>query len=229
MAKLTIDEQIEQGLLLTNESKAPEMVRRFITKYRETYGPKAKRNIRRSNEWFMQRISKDNRISKDKAFKQFGESFKSRTPKDRGLIGRMFLYKYDPKHKETLPVWDGNPLVFFFNTFIGDGNYGEKGVQYLLGINVHYLRPRDRLFLFSNIVKFNNDTALREKSRLKLTWNVLKSFAAAQEAQHAVKMYRADHIRTQLIEINPRYWEVVMFLQIQNFVKGSNKLAWKRK
>lgn len=228
MARSTVEDDIESGLILDTERNAPEIIRRYIKKYREVYGPRAKRNIQRSNRWFMQRISKDNRISKDKAFKQFGEEFRKRKPKDKGLIGRMILFKYDPKHKETLPIYDMNPLVFFFNSFVGDGQYGEKGVQYLLGLNVHYLRPKERLWLFTNLIKFNNDTALREKSKLKLAWQLLKAFGASEEAQHAVKMYRADHIRSQLIEINPRFWEIVMFLQIQKFQKGGNKEAWKR-
>lgn len=228
MVRRTVQDDIDDGLILDRERNAPEIIRRYIRKYREIFGPKARRNIARSNRWFMERISKDNRLSKDKAFRQFGEAFKKKRAGDKSMIGRLYLFKYDPRHKETLPVWDGNPLVFFFNTFVGDGNYGEKGVQYLLGINVHYLRPRERLFLFTNIIKFNNDTALREKSRLRITWNTLKSFAAAPEAQHAVKMYRADHVRSQLIEINPRYWEVVMFMQIQSWGRGSNKAAWKR-
>lgn len=228
MAKPSLQDDIENGLILDTESNAPEVIRRYIRKYRELFGPNAKRNIKRSNEWFMRRISKDNRISTNKVFGQFKQAFKTRTATDKGLIGRLFLYKYDPKHKDTLPVWDANPLVFFFNTFVGDGVYGEQGVQYLLGLNVHYLNPRDRLTLFTNLIKFNNDTALREKSKLKLSWKLLKTFAAQPMAQHAVKMYRADHLRSTPIEINPRYWEIVMFMQIAQWGAGSNKSAWAR-
>ena len=224
---MALQDDIEDGLILDNEKRAPEIIRRYIKKYREIFGPKAKRNIVRSNQWFMKRISKDNRISKNKVFSQFSQAFKNRAPRDRGLVGRLFLFKYDARFKDTLPVWDANPLVFFFNTFVGDGSYGESGVQYLLGINVHYLRPADRLFLFTNLIKFNNDTALREKSKLRLSWQVLQAFAASDQARHAVKMYRADHIRSELHEINPRYWEIVIFLQIQDWRKGSNKTAWK--
>lgn len=224
---MTEDEEIEVGLIMNNEKNAPEVVKRYIRKYREMFGPGAKRNIIRSNRWFMRRVSRDVRLSRAIVFQQFKEGFRKRVEKDPGIIGRLILFKYDAKLKDELPVWDSFPLVFFFNTFIGDGKYGEKGVQYIMGLNLHYLPPALRLVLFTNLIKFNTDTALREKAKLKLSWKVLKAFSANKLAKHAVKMYRADHIRSELIEINPRYWEIVIFLQIQKWEKGSNNLAWK--
>ena len=227
MAKNTLDDDIEEGLIMDNERSAPEIVRRYIRKYRQVFGANARRNIQRSNRWFMRRVTKDSRLSRERTFKQFKDSFRNRKPKEKALVGRLMMFRYDAKHKDTLPVWDASPLTFFFNTFIGDGEYGENGVQYLLGINVHYLAPASRLKLFVNLIKFNNDTALREKSKLKLSWSVLKAFAAQDEARHAVKMYRADYIRSEMIEINPRYWEIVMFLPIADWRKGTAKQAWK--
>lgn len=222
-----LDDDIEAGLLTPNEKNAPEVIQRYIKKYREAIGPNAKRNITRSNRWFMKRVTKDVRLSRQRVFTQFKQSFDKKMPSDRGLIGRLFLFKYDAKHKDTLPVWDACPLVFFFGTFVGDGQYGENGVQYLQGINLHYLPPALRLNLFVNLIKANNDTALREKSRLKLSWQFLKAFSAHNLAKHAVKTYRVDHLNSELVEINPRFWEIVIFLQIQDWRKGSNTEAWK--
>jgi len=224
---MALEDDIEQGLILDTEKSAPEIVRRYIKKYRELYGPNAKRNIARSNQWFMRRISKDVRLSRQSVFEQFRQDSRKRKPSDRGIIGRMMLFKYDALHKDTLPVWDSYPLVFFFNSFTGNGTYGENGVRYVLGLNVHYLPSSLRLKLFVELIKFNTDTALREKSRLKLEWQFLKAFSASNLAKHCVKMYRADHIKSELMEISPRFWEVVLFLNIQKWEKGSNALAWK--
>lgn len=221
-----IDQEIEQGLILDNEKNAPEVVRRYISKYREFYGPAARRNIARSNRWFMRRVSRDLRLSRANVFQQFKQDFRKRPAHDKGLIGRMILFKYDAKWKDQLPVWDSFPLVFFFGSFVGDGQYGENGVLYLQGINVHYLSPALRLKLFTDLLKFNTDTGLREKSKLKLSWQILKSFGSHELAAHCVKTYRADHIRSELVEISPKYWEVVLFMQIQKWEKGNNALAW---
>lgn len=223
---MSVEDDIEQGLILDVEKDAPEVIRRYIAKYREIFGPNAKRNIVRSNKWFMRRVSRDMRISKSTVFNQLKNDFRKRTKTDKGLIGRMFLFRYDAKTKDTLPVWDSMPLVFFFGAFTGDSAWGENGVLYLQGINLHYLPPALRLVVFTQLLKFNTDTGLREKSKLKLSWQILKNFSAHKLVEHAVKTYRADHITSELIEINPRYWEVVLFLQIQQWEKGNNSVAW---
>lgn len=221
-----IDEEIEQGLILDNEKNAPEVVRRYISKYREFYGPGARRNIARSNRWFMRRVSRDLRLSRSRVFQQFKQEFRKRPKHDKGLIGRMVLFRYDAKWKDQLPVWDSFPLVFFFGSFVGDGQYGENGILYLQGISLHYLQPALRLKLFTALLKFNTDTGLREKSKLKLSWDILKSFSQHNLAAHAVKTYRADHIRSEMIEVNPRFWEIVLFMNLQMWEKGNNALAW---
>ena len=224
---MALDDDIEKGLILDNEKDSPEIIRRYIKKYRELFGPNAKRNIARSNKWFMRRVSKDVKLSRDKAFQQFKSDFRKRTHSDKGLIGRLFAFHYDARHKDTLPVWDSFPLVFFFGTFVGDGVYGENGVLYLQGLNMHYMPHNLRLKLFTTLIKYNNDTALREKSKLKISWDVIKAFSQSDLAKHSVKMYRADHLKSQLIEVNARYWEIVLFMNLQKWEKGSNSLAWK--
>lgn len=223
---MSLEDDIEQGLILDVEKNAPEVIRRYIAKYREIFGPNARRNIVRSNKWFMRRVSRDMKISKSTVFNQLKNSSRKRPHNDKGIIGRMMLFGYDAKTKDTLPVWDSRPLVFFFGAFTGDGSWGENGVLYLQGINLHYLPPSLRLVLFTNLLKFNTDTGLREKSKLKLSWQTLKNFSAHKLAEHAVKTYRADHITTEMVEISPRFWEIVMFMQIQQWEKGNNSSAW---
>ena len=47
----------------------------------------------------------------------------------RIVPGNMYLFMYDPKHKETLPYYDTVPLVLPFKS-VPEG---------FLGINLHYL------------------------------------------------------------------------------------------
>ena len=49
--------------------------------------------------------------------------------KNRVSMGKMYLFNYDPKHKDTLPYYDRYPLIFPVNKAPG-GFYG---------INMHYL------------------------------------------------------------------------------------------
>lgn len=220
---------IEEELLTGPELSLPEIVRRYIVKYRETKGPNARRNTAESNKWFFNRITKDTNLRAESVHRQLSEQ-RTRTPDDRYLIGRLYLFQYDAKTKDQLPVWDEWPMVFFFNSFVGDGvKFGEKGIRYLLGINVHYLQPKHRLLLFIELQKLKNDTALREKTRLKMTWKVLKALSTSRYTEHAVKMYRADHMKSRLAEINPRAWEICLPMAIAQWRKGTKSQAWKLK
>ena len=56
-------------------------------------------------------------------------------------IGNMYIFTYDAKHKDKLPIWDSYPLVFPIQ-FYKDG---------FLGINLHYLPPQQRAGLLNEI------------------------------------------------------------------------------
>lgn len=225
MARNTSGE--EDPLLLPAEYDAPELIKRYIRKYRLNYGPEAKRNIRRSHLWFMDRVSKDANLTPNHMMKAFADS-KKPVQGVRHIIGRMFYFKYDALHKDTLPYWDMYPLVFFFNFVKGDGiKFGERGVTYLFGLNLHYLPPRLRLLVFEDIIKLRNEKAYRSKTRIRLTWAALKKFANHNLYKHCVKVYRADHFRSQMFEIEPQYWEVVLFMRTARFQKASQAEVWK--
>lgn len=214
-----------EKLLLDRESNYPPVVQRYISKYRELKGLNARRNTVSSNKWFSDRITKDSWVKANKVHKELLAYASDKT--SRSPIGRLYLFNYDPRWKHILPVYDTWPLVFMFNMVVGDGKtFGEKGVVYYFGLNVHYLPPKFRLMLFAELQKYKNDSSLREKSRLKLSWQIIKGFANLRLAKHAVKCYRLDHIRTEMAEIHPDTWEVIIPLQIAEWKKGGKAKAW---
>ncbi|QZI90530.1 hypothetical protein MYOV003v1_p0206 [Vibrio phage 207E48.1] len=221
--------KIDTSLLTAADMKSPNIIQRYVAKYRELKGPNAKRNTAQAHKWFMSRVSKDTNLKANRVHKELKEN-KVRNVMDKGLIGRMFLFQYDAKMKDELPVWDSNPLVFFFNAHVGNGiNNGEKGVVYLHGINMHYLPPKLRLMLFTQLIKLRNDSALREKTRLKMSWQLLKKLGASHLAEHCVKTYRADHIRSQLAEVMPQDWIIVLSMQLATWHNGTKRTAWQLK
>ena len=67
-------------------------------------------------------------------------------------IGKMYIFTYDAKHKDTLPIWDSYPLVFPIN-FYSDG---------FLGINLHYLPPLARVAIMRNLDDLKNNNKYNE-------------------------------------------------------------------
>ena len=64
------------------------------------------------------------------------------------VLGKMYFYSYDPKWKNDLPWYDTFPLVFPI----------EKYNNGFLGLNFHYLAPKDRAILMDQLKAFANNS-----------------------------------------------------------------------
>jgi hypothetical protein len=87
----------------------------------------------KSREWFMQRLRKMSNVTSQRVL---ADDRLNRMK--RPLIGRMFMFLYDPKWKNTLPYYDRFPLILM----VGPAEGG------FYGLNLHYLSPRNRAVFF---------------------------------------------------------------------------------
>ena len=134
----------------------------------------------------------------------------------RMWLGRMYFFVYNPKHKTTLPYYDMFPLVLPIERY-SDG---------FLGINFHYLYPKDRAFLLDEIKMFVNDKTLSEKARILLTYDMLRGFTKFKRAKPCLKRYLTTYMKTQFIPVLPDEWGPSIFLPVENFKKASKKMVW---
>lgn len=128
------------------------------------------------------------------------------------LPGRMYLFNYDPKTKESLPYYDIFPLVYPF----------KKTPDGFLGINLHYLpyNYRARLMdaLYTLVV---NESENNETTRLRLAYNILESSAKFRFFKPCVKHYLNNHVKSRFVYIEPKEWNIALFLPLQNFKKAT--------
>ena len=134
----------------------------------------------------------------------------------RMLLGKMYFFVYNPKHKVTLPYYDMFPLVLPIERY-GDG---------FLGINFHYLYPKDRAHLLDEIKVFANDKTLSEKTRILLTYDMLRGFTKFKRAKPCLKRYLTTYMRSQFISVTPDEWGPSIFLPVESFKKKSKKAVW---
>lgn len=131
---------------------------------------------------------------------------------NRFRLGNMYMFAYDPKHKETLPYYDRFPLIFPINKAKGG----------FLGINMHYLP----LVLRAKLMDALYDTVTNEKydenTKLNITYKVLGSASKFKEFKPTVKHYLTDHVRTRLVYINPTEWDIALFLPSASFVGATS-------
>lgn len=151
-----------------------------------------------------------NRSKGDKLIKELRQD-SSRRQDSRFMMGNMYLFAYDPKHKDTLPYYDRFPLIFPINKAKGG----------FLGINMHYLPPILRAKLMDQLYTVLTNKAFDETTRLSASYKVLNSAAKFKEFQPTIKHYLNAHVRTKPAYINPSEWDIALFLPTQQFVGAS--------
>ena len=131
---------------------------------------------------------------------------------NRFRLGHMYMFAYDPKHKETLPYYDRFPLIFPINKAKGG----------FLGINMHYLPPILRAKLMDALYETATNERYDENTKLNISYRILNNASKFKEFKPTVKHYLADHVRTRLVYINPTEWDIALFLPSASFV-GATK------
>lgn len=135
----------------------------------------------------------------------------------RIIPGNLYMFIYDPKHKETLPYYDTFPLVFPFKAVKG-GFYG---------LNMHYLPYMLRAKLLDRLLEFRNNTAMDETTRLKFSWSMINGVSQFAPAQACVKHYLYPHVKSQFKAVNASDWATAMLLPVEQFHKASAAQVWR--
>lgn len=128
------------------------------------------------------------------------------------LIGRLYMFLYKPKYKDELPYYDRFPLVFPIRRVAG-GFYG---------LNIHYLAPRYRALLMDSLYNTISNTKFNETTRLKITYDILNSASKYRWFRPCVKHYLTPHLSSQLLYIDPKEWNLALFVPSEQF-RGANK------
>jgi len=132
--------------------------------------------------------------------------------------GRMYLFSYDPKHKETLPFYDKYPLIFMVDQ--------AKGGFY--GINLHYLPHRLRAKLMDQLYSLVSNTKYDERTKLKMSYQLLNGISKFRYFKPCFKHYLGNHVRSRFIEIAASEWDIALMLPLQKFQKASVQEVWKQ-
>jgi hypothetical protein len=134
--------------------------------------------------------------------------------KQRLSVGKMYAYQYDPKGKNELPYFDKFPLILVLGV--------DKG--YFLGCNFHYIAPVVRAKILGRLLKISSSKTLDERTKIKLTYAMIKSISSFKLLQPTIKKYLKSHVRSKLIQIDADEMEICVFLPTESFMKGrSNK------
>jgi len=125
-------------------------------------------------------------------------------------IGKMFLFSYLPKNKETLPYYDKFPLVFPF----------QKDADGFHGLNMHYLPHTYRAILMDGLYSLSGQN-ITEQSKLKLNYDALTSISRLKYFRPCVKHYLNNQLKSRFLQIPATQWDIALFLPLEKFAKAS--------
>lgn len=136
--------------------------------------------------------------------------------KNKSFIGKMYFYYYDPKSKDSMPYYDRFPLVIPIEQY-SDG---------FLGLNLHYIHPRQRITLLDKLSDTASNKKFDEKTKLKLNYDYLKRASSAFEAMPCIKRYLYNHVTSRFLEISADEWDIAALLPIETFVNASESKVY---
>lgn len=165
----------------------------------------------KSYQWYRNQVGKLGGISGANLIRDAGRLTGTVIP------GNMYLFGYDPKHKETLPYYDTLPLVLPFRRVTGG----------FLGINLHYLPYLARFSLLGELSRYAENKTISENTKIKISWQILEGSSKLYAATQCVKHYLAPQVKTGFLKINYTDWVTAAMLPIENFKKQSKQNVWK--
>ena len=163
-----------------------------IEAFRAGVTPRTQQSIR----WFQDKARQMYRgrfkMNRDKLMKDEALELKADPVTRTGPLGNMYMFFYDPKHKKTLPYYDGFPLIIM----IGPAKGG------FMGLNLHYLPPTLRARLL--------DTVLGGNGKIPMKY-----------LDPAMKHYLFKHVRSKFALVDKPEWEIATFLPSADWNKAS--------
>lgn len=174
-----------------------------------------------SRSWFRDKAAgtkiTPNRIVATAAQREGGSAALSRMIPGQNGIGRMYMFFYDPKHKQTLPYYDRFPLIFKVKDVEGG----------FIGLNLHYLPPVLRAKLMDALYSIASDTRYDENTKIKLSYDILKASAKYKWFKPTLKKYLNNHVRSRFILVDSVEWDMALFLPTERFAKSNKQRVWK--
>jgi hypothetical protein len=167
---------------------------------------------RQSREWFRKKVQNMRSINRRDLMKE-----EEIIMKNRGGVGGMYMFFYDPKTKDTLPYWDNFPLIVMVQPIKG-------GFQ---GLNLHYLPMTLRAKFLDGLMDQTNNNKFDETTRFELSYNYLKRASKLKYFKPCFKQYLNNHVEGRLAMVPAPEWEIATFLPTAQWSRASQSQVWK--
>jgi hypothetical protein len=122
-------------------------------------------------------------------------------------IGDMYLFQYNPKHKDRLPYYDMFPLVIPFSA----------STDHFVALNFHHLSESMRVYLLEQLYTFKTTPNIDEDTRLLFKWRYLTYYANMSPAYDCVRRYNYANLASSMKKIEPPDWISALLLPLAEY------------
>ena len=95
-----------------------------------------------------------------------------------------------------------------------------------IGINLHYVSPRNRIVLMDSLTKISTDKNYNKKTKLALSYNILKGLSKYNMIKPCLKRYLYGQVKSNFVKIDANEWDIAIFLPVQKFRKAAASTVW---
>ena len=164
-----------------------------------------------SRDWFRSKIKNMRSIKREALMKE--DPLKQTSQE---IVGGMYMFFYDPKHKETLPYYDTFPLVIV----VGPAEGG------FYGLNLHYLPPILRAKMLDALMDITTNTKFNDSTRFKMSYELLVKTSKLKYFEPCFKHYLNEHVKSKFAMVPAPEWEIATFLPTADFRKAKSKKVY---
>ena len=164
-----------------------------------------------SRDWFRSKIKNMRSIKREALMKE--DPLKQTSQE---IVGGMYMFFYDPKHKDTLPYYDAFPLVIV----VGPAEGG------FYGLNLHYLPPILRAKMLDALMDITTNTKFNDSTRFKMSYELLVKTSKLKYFEPCFKHYLNEHVKSKFAMVPAPEWEIATFLPTADIRKANSKKVY---
>lgn len=129
--------------------------------------------------------------------------------------GSMYLFTYNPVTKQKMSYYDTFPLVIV--TSVSERKF--------YGVNLHYIPPRQRMFLMGKILR--NYNPKMEESFKGIDLGYLNTLEGSRIVKPCYRSYFDQRISSiNIMSIGPEDWMTAARMPLERFRKVSRESVW---
>ena len=130
--------------------------------------------------------------------------------------GKLYMFIYDPKGKDTLPYYDIFPMVLPWKRVKGG----------FMGLNLHYLPLKERMMLMNRLLVLKTNNKMDETTRIRYTYDLINGVAKFAAAKPCIKHYLTEHVKSQFRLIPASDWGTAMMVPVEQFRGAPIDKVW---